>query len=401
MKVLQINSVCGVGSTGKICQDLYWELKNRGHDCKIAWGRRKGGNVPDEDTIQIGKPIDYYWHALSTRIFDNTGFCSKKATENFIENISAYDPDVIHLHNIHGYYVNVTVLFDYLRQCGKKIIWTLHDCWSFTGHCTHMDFVGCDKWKKQCFNCPQKKSYPKSDLFDRSKLNYIEKKKLFTNIDNLCIVTPSYWLAGLVRESFLKDYPVSVIHNGIDTSVFKPVPSDIRMKYHLENKVIVLGVAYQWTASKGYEDMQEIAERLPSDRFQVVLVGITKKQKEQGSKKILGILKTDSVEELVKWYSVADIFVNTTYQEVLGLTNLEAQACGTLCITYNTGGCPECTDINDGNVKINKGDIENLLNVIAGVRMKSDSNAAQVFRSEYDNNFYDKYIAKYFYEDRN
>lgn len=205
----------------------------------------------------------------------------------------------------------------------------------------------------------------------------------------------------MVRESFLKNYPVSVIHNGIDINIFKPTSSIIRTKYHLENKIIVLGVAYQWTASKGYKDMQEIAERLPSDRFQVVLIGITEKQKEQISRRILGILKTDSIEDLVRWYSVADVFVNTTYQEVLGLTNLEAQACGTLCITYNTGGCPECTDINEANKKINKGDIDGLLKAIKNVKRKSDNKAAEVFNSVYDNNFCDKYIICYGCEYKN
>lgn len=294
MKVLQINSVCGVGSTGKICQDLYWELKKRGHECKIAWGRRKGGNVPDEDTIQIGRPVDYYLHALCTRIFDNMGYGSKRATEKFIETVRAYDPDVIHLHNIHGYYINIEVLFNYLRQCGKKIIWTLHDCWSFTGHCTYMDFVGCNKWKTQCFNCPQRKEYPKSYFFDRSRENYNKKKKLFAGIPNMCIVTPSHWLAGLVKESFLKDYPITVIHNGIDSNIFKPMPSDIREKYHLEGKKIVLGVAYQWTARKGYQDMLRLAELLPKDEYKVVLIGVNKKQMRELPDYILGIPRIDT-----------------------------------------------------------------------------------------------------------
>lgn len=358
MKVLQINSVCGVGSTGKICQDLYWELKKRGHECKIAWGRRKGGNVPDEDTIQIGRSIDYYWHALSTRIFDNTGFCSKLATEKFIEEIKAYDPDVIHLHNIHGYYINISLLFNYLRQCEKKIIWTLHDCWSFTGHCTYMDFIGCDKWKTQCFNCPQKKEYPKSDLFERSRINYNVKKKLFTGIRDLYIVTPSQWLAGLVKESFLKNYPVSVIHNGIDTNIFKPTTTNIRKEYHLEDKKIILSVASQWDKRKGYEDLFKLSRELDSDCV-LVIIGITEKQKREIDilKNVISIVRTENQKQLAEWYSEADVFINLTYEDNYPTVNLESQACGTPVISYSTGGCVESVPVSN---LIKKGDLMSL-----------------------------------------
>lgn len=362
MKILQINSVCGVGSTGKICQDLYWELKKLGHDCKIAWGRCKGGDVPDEDTIQIGRPIDYCWHALSTRIFDNTGFCSKRATDRFINKINAYDPDVIHLHNIHGYYINISVLFDYLRKSGKKIIWTLHDCWSFTGHCTHMDFIGCNKWKTQCCNCPQKKDYPKSYLFDRSRTNYNEKKKLFTGICDLHIVTPSYWLAGLVKESFLKDYPVSVIHNGIDTNVFKPMTSNIRSEYHLEDKKIVLSVANQWNKRKGYDDLLKLSNRL-NDNYILVIIGVTEEQKRRikALNNIVGIVRTENQKELAEWYSAADIFINLTYEDNYPTVNLEAQSCGTPVLTYRTGGSIE--SVPDNNI-IEQADLETVQRLI-------------------------------------
>lgn len=365
MRVLQINSVCGVGSTGKICQDLYWELKRRGYECKIAWGRRKGGNVPDEDTIQIGKPIDYYWHALSTRIFDNTGFCSKRATEKFIEEVKIYNPDVIHLHNIHGYYINISVLFNYLRQCGKKIIWTLHDCWSFTGHCTYMDFIGCNKWKSECFNCPQKKDYPKSYLFDQSRLNYNEKKKIFTNIPNLYIVTPSYWLAGLVKESFLRDYPVSVIHNGIDTNIFKPTPSDIRSKYHLEERKIILSVANQWNKRKGYDDLLRLSNKLASN-YILVIIGVTEQQKGRMNSlnNVVGITRTENQKRLAEWYSIANVFINLTYEDNYPTVNLESQACGTPVISYSTGGCVESVPVNN---LIKKGDLKSLILLLGQV----------------------------------
>ena len=371
MKVLLINSVCGVGSTGKICQDLYWALKKQGHICKIAWGRKKGGTVPEADTIQIGTQFDCYLHALSTRIFDNTGFCSQRATEGFIERAKVYDPDVIHLHNIHGYYINIRILFNFLKVCKKKIIWTLHDCWSFTGHCVHMDFVGCQKWKTQCFLCPQKSDYPRSLLLDRSYKNYREKKELFTGIEDLHIVTPSFWLEGLVKESFLKEYPVTVVHNGIDATVFHPTVSDIRKHYGLEERRIVLGVAYQWTARKGYQDMLRLAALLPKDKYKVVLIGVNEKQIKELPRSILGIPRVQG-QDLNKWYSAADVFVNPTYEEVFGMVNVEAQLCGTPVVSYRTGGCPE-TKISENCFFLEKGDVQSMVRLVKQIEPKNPS----------------------------
>ena len=189
MKVLQINSVCGVGSTGRIATDLYKVLEEQGHECVIAYGR---GTAPEGiKTIKIGTDFDNYMHVAKTRIFDKHGFGSTKATKEFIEKVKAYDPDVIHLHNIHGYYINIEILFNYLKEANKKVIWTLHDCWAFTGHCSHFDYIGCDKWKDECEKCPQKKEYPSSILKDNSNWNYEKKKQIFTSVNNMTIVTPS------------------------------------------------------------------------------------------------------------------------------------------------------------------------------------------------------------------
>lgn len=359
MKVLQINSVCGVGSTGKICQDIYWALKQQGHECKVAWGRRKGGSVPDEDTIKIGNNVDFYLHALSTRIFDNTGFCSSKATRNLIEQIKCYNPDVIHIHNIHGYYINIQILFDYLKCCEKKIIWTLHDCWPFTGHCTYMDFIGCNRWKTQCFNCPQKKCYPRSDVFDRSILNYKAKKNIFTGIKNLYIVTPSRWLSSLVKCSFLQDYPVISIPNGIDLNVFKPTKSNFRSLLNISKKII-LAVANQWDARKGYKDLLKLSNLLLELNYIIVIIGLNNDQLKEVAKfdNIIGIAKTDNQFELVKWYTVADIFFNPTYEDNYPTVNLEAQACGVPVVSYLTGGSPE--SLPEENC-IQKGDLKSFI----------------------------------------
>jgi putative colanic acid biosynthesis glycosyltransferase len=213
MKVLQINSVCGIGSTGRIATDIHDILIEQGHESYIAYGRDLPKNC--ENAIRIGTKIDNYTHVAKTRLLDKHGFGSIKATKEFINKVIDINPDIIHLHNIHGYYINIEILFDYLKEANKPVVWTFHDCWSFTGHCAYFDYVGCNKWKTGCYSCPEKKAYPSSLIFDNSKNNYINKKEIFTVVKNLTIVTPSQWLANLVQESFLNEYPVKVINNGI------------------------------------------------------------------------------------------------------------------------------------------------------------------------------------------
>ena len=204
MKILMINSVCGFGSTGRIVLDLCSELEKDGFECAVAYGRgNASGNVK---IIKIGNKFDNYVLGFKTRIFDKHGFSSTRATKKFIQNLKDYNPDIIHLHNLHGYYLNIETLFKYLKESNKKVIWTLHDCWAFTGHCSYFDYVGCSKWKIKCENCIQKNQYPESKIIDNSRWNYEKKKELFTSLkkENLQIVTPSVWLADLVKQSFLK-----------------------------------------------------------------------------------------------------------------------------------------------------------------------------------------------------
>ncbi len=340
MKILMINSVCGYGSTGRICTDLADALVEKGHTVKIAYGRE---NVPEKYmkyAVRINTDIGVKFHGIRSRLLDDTGFGSKKATEKFIEWVREYDPDIIHLHNIHGYYINIDVLFRYLTEAKKKVIWTLHDCWAFTGHCAYFSYTGCDKWKSGCFECPQKKEYPQSLIIDNSKKNWRLKKDLFTSIDEMILVTPSKWLSGLVKESFLNKYPVEVIYNGIDTNVFKPTKSDFRIKNGLENKKIILGVASVWDRRKGLDDFIKLSELL-DDTYKIVLVGLSNEQMNVIPAKILGIPRTNSVSELAEIYSVADVFVNPSMEETMGLVTVEAMACGTPVITYNLTAVPE------------------------------------------------------------
>lgn len=366
MKVLQVNSVCGYGSTGRIVVDLYHALEKQGHDCCIAYGR---GTAPKGiNTIKIGNKLDFYFHALRTRLLDQHGFGSKRATRKFIECIEAYNPDIIHLHNIHGYYINIQMLFRYLKATDKPVIWTLHDCWSFTGHCAHFDQIGCEKWKEQCQSCPLKRSYPQSWGLDFSKHNYKKKRENFTGVKALALVSPSQWLAELVSDSYLRKYPISVIPNGIDRDIFKPLNKKqleetkqaLQVKYAIDfSKKVLLGVASIWTKDKGFDDFIKLAQ-IAAEKIQIVLVGVSKKQKDKLPLTIIGIERTENKYELAKLYACADVFLNPTYADTFPTVNMEAIACGTPVVSYNVGGNSE--SILDGcGFVVEKGRYKSLL----------------------------------------
>lgn len=365
MRVLQINATVNSGSTGRIAEDIGLVLINVGHESYIAYGR---GNQPSKSNkIKIGNQWDANWHGVVSLLLDRHGFASRKATKQLINKIEELKPDVINLHNIHGYYVNIEILFDYLKKINIPVVWTFHDCWTFTGHCTHFDSVACEKWKTHCQNCPKKSFYPKSLLIDNSFKNYSDKKQIFNQLNNLHIITPSNWLKNLVKQSFLSKFPVSCIHNGIDLSKFSPVENVEKLiqKWNLKDKIIVLGVANVWQLSKGLSDFVKLAEVL-SDAYQVVLIGLTKKQIAQLPKNIIGIERTESIEELAEYYSLAKVFVNPTYQDNFPTTNIEALACGTPVVTYNTGGSPEAIDKETGIV-VEKGNVNDLKTAIERV----------------------------------
>ena len=346
MKYLFINVVAGGGSTGRIAADACRELMAQGHECLLAYGRWKT-NCDDVPTLRIGSDLDNKVNVLLNRLFDNSGFGTRGPTRRFLQQVREYDPDVIWLHNIHGYYLHVGLLFDYLRTCGKKVIWTLHDCWTLTGHCAYFDHVGCEKWKTQCFSCPEKGEYPACWGLDRSRQNYLRKKAAFTGIPNMTLTTPSHWLEKRVKAGILKEYPVEVIYNRVDESVFKPTPGDFRQKHHLEDKTILLGVANIWDKRKGLEDFLAL-EPLLDDSFRIVLVGLTPKQIEKMPKSILALPRTNNVQQLVEIYSAADLYISTSVDETFGMTVLEAKCCGTPSIVYEGTACEEVTELCGG-----------------------------------------------------
>jgi glycosyltransferase involved in cell wall biosynthesis len=347
MKILQINSVCGVGSTGRIVLDIHKILLSQGHERFIAYGR---GNTRDiTNTIRIGSKFNNYMHAISTRLFDNHGFASKLATKKFIQRLQNINPDLIHIHNLHGYYLNIEILFNYLKLTKKPVIWTLHDCWAFTGHCAYFDYVGCNKWRTGCHTCPQSNEYPKSWLIDNSKRNYAKKKELINSLDNLTIISPSNWLSELVKDSYLKKFPIKVINNGIDLEKFKPTESNFRENYELKDKFIILGVANIWNARKGLKYFMELSNKIREDEA-LVIVGLTKKQSKNLPSNIVPILRTNSISELAEIYSSANVYFNPTLEDNFPTTNLESLACGTPVVTFETGGSTESVDCGSGYI---------------------------------------------------
>jgi putative colanic acid biosynthesis glycosyltransferase len=365
--LLQINSVVNSGSTGRIAEDIGRIAMGKGWKSYIAYARNE--RPSQSQLIKIGSDWDIKMHGLQTRLMDNHGFASNRATHKFIEEVERIKPTIVHLHNIHGYYINIEILFNYLAKADIPVVWTLHDCWAFTGHCCHFTFIGCDKWKTHCYECPQKMSYPASYLIDNSRDNFTRKRELFNSVKNMTIVPVSNWLGGLVGESFLKKYPKKVIHNGVDLDTFKPMNMEsIAKKYNTQNKFVLLGVANIWGQRKGLQDFLELSNHLNNDEV-IVLVGLSKEQTKDLPSNIIGLERTESVQELAELYSLADVFINPTYEDNFPTTNIESLACGTPVVTYKTGGSPEAIDANTGFV-INQGDIDGLIKVVAEIKSK-------------------------------
>ena len=336
-----INAVCGIRSTGRICTDIAKDLEKQGYEVKIAYGRETVPEQYQKYAVRIGNNVDVYWHALMTRLFDDRGYWSRIATRKFLKWADEYDPDLLWLHNLHDYFINIDMLFNWIKSRPQmEVKWTQHDCWAFTGHCSYFTMVKCEQWKTHCSYCPGKAPFPHDSLFNQCQRNFDRKKKAFTGIKNMTLISPSQWLADLIKESYLKEYPVQVVHNTIDTNVFKPTPSDFRKRYGLEDKEIVLGVASPWSKRKGFDDFIKLSQML-SDEYVIVLVGLSEKQMEGLPDNIIGIQRTNDAKELAGIYTAADVFVNPTYEDNYPTVNLEARACGVPIVTYKTGGSPE------------------------------------------------------------
>lgn len=373
--LVQIDACRNYGSTGRITEQLGLMAKKLGWSVYIVHGSRYV-NPSQLRSIQVVSRWEEYWHALETKLFDNHGLSSSFATKRLINKLQELKPALVHLHTIHGYYINYKILFAWLKDAHIPVVWTLHDCWNFTGHCSYFDFINCNKWKIECYQCPLKKAYPSSIAFDRSRRNFELKKRYFTSIDDLTLVPVSFWLESLVKESFfskMQHLKICTIHNGIDLDVFKPCRLDevleLKSRLKLGNKKVLLGCASPWTDRKGYSDFLKLRSLL-DDSYTIVMVGLSAKQKRIAEKVgIIGILRTQSVHELALYYSMSDLFLNLTYEDNFPTTNIESLACGTPVLTYNTGGSPEAIDEGTGKV-VNKGDFPMLMNCIEQMTFK-------------------------------
>lgn len=362
MKTVQLNVTCGVGSTGKICLAVSELLWDKGIENYVLFSE---GDSDYKYGVKYADKLEIKLEALKSRTFGNYGFNSKKLTERLISKLDEIEPDIVHLHNLHGHGCNLEMLFNYFKEKKIKLFWTFHDCWAFTGYCPHYDMIGCDKWQEQCSDCPQKGAY--SFFFDKSDKLYTKKQKLFSDLD-LTIITPSRWLESQVKKSFLRKYPVKVINNGIDLDIFKPRESDFRDKYGLRDKFIISGVAFNWDERKGIDVFGCLARELPDD-CRIVLVGTDANSKKLLPDNVITIDRTENQTQLAEIYSACDLFVNATREDTFPTVNIEALACGTPVLTFNTGGSSEIIDCTCG-MTVEKNDVESLYDAVLYIKEK-------------------------------
>ena len=359
-KLLQINPVLRVNtSTGRIMQEIGELAMQHGWESYIAYSYGRDGSKPCKSRLlPVGSRWSVAWHGIVTRLFDRHGLASEDATKRFIRQIEELNPDIIHIHNIHGYFLNYKILFEFLARYGKPVIWTVHDCWLYTGHCYYYSYIGCNKWQIGCRHCPQKKEFPTSWLLDRSERNFLDKKAAFTSMpkERLTIVPVSEWIKGEMEHSFLKGYDMRVIHNGINLEVFNIYDTgEVKNRYQLGGKHILLGVASIWSREKGLDDFIELAAMLDKDET-LVLVGVDAALQKRLPHNIIGIKRTENIRQLAELYAAADVFVNPTWQDNYPTVNLEAIACGTPVVTYRTGGSIEAVTEHTGFV-VEQGDV--------------------------------------------
>ena len=395
MKLLQINSCLGVQSTGRISEGIGDVARTKGWNTYIAHGARYVGTTKMQ-SYQIGSKCSEYLHYVKSLLLDSHGLGSRLATRRLVNQIKEIKPDIIHLHNIHGYYLNYEILFEYLAQSGIPVVWTLHDCWSFTGHCAHFVSVNCMKWKKQCFQCPLTQRYPKA-LVDNSIRNFKLKKSLIDKLQGqLTIVPVSAWLATQTEQSFFSHQRIEYIYNGIDVSSFSPQNThNVISKYRLEGKTVLLGAATAWSEAKGFSDYIALRQKLSSN-YVIIMVGLSEDKIEELPDGIIGIKRTQSVQELAELYSTADIVLSLSRAETFGLTVVEGMACGTPAIVYNNTAAPELITNTTGLIVENTGDIDGLVVAIKEIEQHGKKYYSEACRKRVEEYFdKDKCFLKY------
>lgn len=364
-RLLQINPVMRIStSTGRIMQEIGELAIRNGWESYIAYSKGRDGIKPCKSwTVPVGSRGSVAWHGIVTRLADRHGLASSCATRRFIREIERIRPDVVHIHNIHGYFLNYRILFKYLSQKNIQVVWTVHDCWLYTGHCYYYSKAGCDRWKTGCGKCPQQHMFPASLLADRSEQNFRDKREAFCSMphDRMTIVPVSDWIRSEMEHSFLCGYRFQTIHNGIDTSVFTVYPKDTELlqRYGITAEHIILGVAGIWSDEKGFGDLMKLSGKLGKDEV-IVMVGLDSRQMKTLPSNVIGIHRTENIDQLARLYSAADVFINPTWQDNYPTVNLEAIACGTPVVTYRTGGSVEAVTEDTGFI-VDQGDIDAML----------------------------------------
>lgn len=367
-KLVQINTVCNA-STGRIMHDIQRAAEAAGYDTISFVGRRKP--YTDVKCEKFGNGLSFWVHVILNTLFDCQGYGSYVTTKKLLRRLREEQPDIIHLHNLHGYYVNLPLLMGYLRKEFRgKLFWTFHDCWPFTGHCPHFVAAGCYRWRDGCHHCPSKREYPVSLFLDASRRNYANKKKLFGSLKNLTVITPSAWMAGWAADSFFRQCPIKVVPNGIDLDTFFHRPDERALQRHHipRDKKILLGVAAIWDRRKGLQDFLSLSEEL-SEEYQIVLVGLSKRQIRRLPKKVIGIERTEDRRELAALYSAAHIFINPSREESFSLVTAEAIACGTPVIVLDGSAVQELV-CPDNGIVLKKHGTADYLEAIARLEQK-------------------------------
>lgn len=392
--LLQINVDANNGSNGSIARDIGTIALSKGWKSYIAYGRR---HIPcDSELIRIGNDFDIRIHGILTRLFDLHGLGSILATKRFLRKVDKIKPDIVHLHNIHGYFINYKLLLEYLIINNIPIVWTFHDCWPFTGHCGHYVKYKCNKWKTHCEKCPGVHGYPISLFLDRSYKTFELKKCLFTKPEILHVTTVSKWLSSEAKESFFSKYPIHVIYDGIDTDSFTNRPSDIRRRFGLEDKFILMSAAANWSNAKGWNDYIQLSHILPNDCV-IMLIGVTETQKKSLPQNIIAVPRQEGKQKLAEFYSVADVLLSLSYMETFGMTTAEAMACGTPGISYNVTACPELITPETGLV-VEPGNMNAILEAINTIKTNGKSYYSEACRKRVLENFDFKQVNKKFFD---
>ncbi len=400
MRIAEINMM-HVGSTGRIMFGIAHAAIEANHEVYTfsPYYYQKSSKMENqsiENHTFFSSLIETKIHIGLAEMTGLHGCWSFFGTGQLIRSLKKIKPDILHLHNLHNFTINLPMLFAYIKKERVSTVWTLHDCWSMTGKCPHFQVTQCDKWKTGCFRCPVVREYPKAYI-DQTKLMWRLKRKWFTGITNMMIVTPSQWLANIVKESYLSEYPVRVINNGVDDGIFHPVESNSYEKYGIKaNKYKVLGVSFDWDWKKGLDVFIALSKILP-ENYQIILVGTNEGIDQTLPEKIISIHRTQNQKELAELYSMADVFVNPTREDTFPTVNLEALSCGTPVVTFRTGGSPECIDESCG-ISVDCDDLDEMKRSIVQVcenkifPRKNCTKRAELFRKK---DSFQKYLELY------